>query len=344
MEFKISSQEMNILFRISGGRAINKELGLGHIYRSMNLASQLKNNNIYFLVEDYGGVIPLLIECGYRNSFPLKKRIGLDSDIKETTNLINRKKIDILIVDKYDIQTKKFVKFMRKLTKTIVIPDLKKIDYDADLVINGFIGFDNKVIKNRYGTKCLVGPAYQILNKKYEKTNYHTKKKYNILATFGGFDEHNIVDIFCQKLVNYLDKITAKIILGPVTKKTKMVESLEARYREHLEIISETKDMKKEIANAEFGICGGGITSYEFAVMGVPFAIICQYNHQIHTARAWQRRNIALNLGLPNDKTEKKLRNLLKNIADKKISIKPKRRQVVDGLGGRRAAKEILKI
>lgn len=335
---------MNILFRISGGRAFNMELGLGHIYRSMNLASQLKNNNIYFLVEDYGGVIPLLTECGYRNSFPLKKRIGLDSDIKKTTNLINRKKIDILIVDKYDIQTKKYVKFMRKLTKTIVIPDLKKIDYDADLVINGFIGFNNKVIKNRYGTKCLVGPAYQILNKKYEKTNYRTKKKYNILATFGGFDEHNIVDIFCQKLVNYLDKITAKIILGPATKKTKRIESLETRYRDHLEIISETKDMKKEIANAEFGICGGGTTSYEFAVMGVPFAIICQYNHQIHTARAWRRRNIALNLGLPNDKTEKKLRNLLKNIADKKISIKPKRRGVVDGLGGRRAAKEILKI
>ena len=48
------------MFRISGGRAFNRELGLGHVYRSINLASELKKNKIFFLIEDYGQVKKIL--------------------------------------------------------------------------------------------------------------------------------------------------------------------------------------------------------------------------------------------------------------------------------------------
>jgi len=202
----------------------------------------------------------------------------------------------------------------------------------------------NKITKNRYGSKCLLGPAYQILNKKYEKRNFSRKKKYTILGTFGGFDEKNIVEFFCHEIENYLDKITVKIILGAATKKSKKTQLLEAKYRKHLKTISSTRDLKKEISSAEFGFCAGGITTYEFAAMGVPFAIICQYKHQLKTAREWQKRKIALNLGLPSKKTKKKIQNIVKNITEGKIPIKIKGKQVVDGFGARRVAMEILKI
>jgi len=51
---------LKILFRVSGGRAKNKEYGLGHIYHAMNLAPRLKSTEIFFLVEDYGKAIDLL--------------------------------------------------------------------------------------------------------------------------------------------------------------------------------------------------------------------------------------------------------------------------------------------
>ena len=102
------TQKKNILFRVSGGRAFNKELGLGHIYRAINLALELKPDNIFFLVEDYGNVKNLLLNWGFTNIFLLQNGIKIDSDIIETTNLLHEKKIDILIVDKYDYNTKKY--------------------------------------------------------------------------------------------------------------------------------------------------------------------------------------------------------------------------------------------
>lgn len=40
---------------------------------------------------------------------------------------------------------------MRKHVKTVVISDLKKIDYQADLIVNGFIGFKNTIAKTDSG-------------------------------------------------------------------------------------------------------------------------------------------------------------------------------------------------
>jgi len=153
-----------------------------------------------------------------------------------------------------------------------------------------------------------------------------------------------VIEIFYNQLLHYLDKITTKIILGPATIKSRNVKSVESKNKKHIVIIQETKNMKKEIASAEFGICGGGLTTYEFAAMGLPFAIICQYKHQLKTAREWEKRKIALNLGLPSSRTKTKIQNLLKNISEEKIPIKPKKSFIVDGLGAKRVALEILNL
>ncbi|HJM78915.1 MAG TPA: hypothetical protein QF656_00020, partial [Nitrosopumilus sp.] len=55
----------NILIRTAGGRAKEKGLGLGHIYRVINLAEELKNNKIYFSLEDFGGAKEILKKNGY---------------------------------------------------------------------------------------------------------------------------------------------------------------------------------------------------------------------------------------------------------------------------------------
>ena len=66
-------------------------------------------------------------------------------------------------------------------------------------------------------------------NKKYQNRKFTNQKKYTILATFGGFDEHNIIPVFCKQLTKYLDRITAKIILGPATKKSKELKNIEEK-------------------------------------------------------------------------------------------------------------------
>ena len=328
-----------ILFRTSGGKAKGKELGLGHIYRSINLALFFKKSNVFFLIEDYGNVKKIFQTKNFKKISVLEKNISLVDDIKQTIDFVKNYNIDILIVDKYKTK-KKFVRELKKNVKVVVISDLKNIDYCSDLVFNGFIGFKNKSIKNKFGTKCFVGPNYQILDKIYSK-KLKLKKQYDILATFGGFDEKNISKELVKALYAYPYPIKAKIILGPATDfKISPVPTKNKKLS--LDIFKLSTNLQKDIYQSKFVICSGGITTYEISTSKIPFAIICQNNHQLITANEWKKRGIATNLGVANKQLHKKLPNLLNDIREKKLGLKNPSKNIVDGLGGKRVYDEII--
>jgi len=336
------STKLRILFRTAGGKTRNKQLGFGHIFRCINLGKQLIPNDIFFLIEDYGNVKKTLNSRGFQNVSLLKKNIGLESDIINTTKFIIKKKIDIVIVDKYCISNS-FLKKINKITKVVIITDLWKKNYQADLLINGFIGFEDSIIRNKFGIKCLLGPSYQILGKNIKRVD-SKKQKNSILVTFGGFDKQNILKLFLDCILEYLNEIKLKVILGPGNNKTKKMKMLETKYPNNFKILSQTKDMGKEISQAMFGFCSGGITSYEFAALGIPFAIICQYKHQLKTAKEWQKKGIGFNLGLPNTKTKTKIQKLLQDFVENTTVIKKNKKFYVDGRGAQRAAFNILRL
>jgi spore coat polysaccharide biosynthesis predicted glycosyltransferase SpsG len=89
-------------------------------------------------------------------------------------------------------------------------------------------------------------------------------------------------------------------------------------------------------------MCAGGVTSYEFASLGVPFAIICQYKHQRVTAKEWQNKKVAWNLGFPNKKTKMRIHKFVKYAIEGSEKNTSKGKSVVDGFGAKRVAKEIL--
>lgn len=329
---------MNILIRTSGGKAPKKELSFGHIYRTSNLVDNLQKNKIFFLIEDYGGAKEILFSKGYRNISTVRNGISLKKDIKETLEFIIKNSIDVLIIDKYRLK-QEYVKKIKKCVSTVVITDLRNIEYSADLVVNGFIGYNNKIIKNQHGSRCLLGPKYQILNKEFSKTN-RKKKKIDLLATFGGFDESNVIEKLLNALENYHKKIRTRIILGPGTLHSETIRNFEKKYKENLQVIQTTKCMHNEISSSKFGICAGGITTYEFASCGIPFGIVSQVKHQLITAREWQEKGIAFDLGLANKRTKNKIELFLELIINNQIH--PKRRQVVDGFGAKRVACEII--
>ncbi|MDE2591226.1 MAG: hypothetical protein KGL95_16330, partial [Patescibacteria group bacterium] len=148
---------LNIAFRTRGGRAPGKELGLGHVYRCINLSYFLKRNKLFFLLEDFGGARKIVRENGIKKILSLKPEINLKLDIQQTVAFIHTNKIDVLIIDSYKVKPR-YLAEVKKYVKVVLISDLRNIDYSADLVVNGFIGFDNQTLINKYGSKCLLGP------------------------------------------------------------------------------------------------------------------------------------------------------------------------------------------
>ena len=332
--------KLKILFRTSGGRAKNTQLGMGHIYRSINLAEYFKEFEKYFLIEDYGGVKKVLKEKNLENIKTIPSKISLKNDLKETTNYIIKKQIDIVVVDKFEVDSK-FIKELKKNTKIVVISDLKNINYSADLVVNGFIGYQNKIYINKNKTKFMLGPKFQILNKKYSKKISITKS-YDLLVTFGGYDENKIIELILKILIKYHDILSIKIILGPVTKKSKYIRKIEKEFP-RFKIVGKVNDLQRDINSSKFGLCGGGITTYEFANAGVPFGIIYQHKHQKITAKEWDKRKIGIDLGFPNSRITKKVDKIIQNIINEN-KVKKKNQRIVDGKGTSRVGMEIMKI
>jgi UDP-2,4-diacetamido-2,4,6-trideoxy-beta-L-altropyranose hydrolase len=333
---------LKILFRTAGGKAPKMELGLGHIFRSINLAKEFRKNDIFFLIEDYGGVKKIILKNSLKNNYYLKKGINLELDLKKTAKIIKNEKIDVLVIDHYHIQNE-YVKKMKEIVKVVVISDLEKIDFPADLVINGFVGFKNKIIKNKFNTKCLLGPKYQILKKNFDKKPSTIKKKFLILGTFGGYDEQKISEIILEELLNFDKLFYSKIILGPVSEKSKKLKQILEKKSKKIEVKTESYNMKNEILSSKFGFCTGGLTTYEFASMNVPFAIICDEKHQLKTAREWEKRKIAINLGMVKKTTKTDIKKIILQLIDNQIKLK-QGQKVVDGKGSLRVSNEIVKI
>ena len=63
----MKSRDLRILVRTAGGKTKKQELGLGHVYRTINLVSNFKKKNLFFLIEDFGGVKKLLSEREFKN-------------------------------------------------------------------------------------------------------------------------------------------------------------------------------------------------------------------------------------------------------------------------------------
>ena len=334
-------RKLNILFRVSGGRAPGKELGNGHIFRSIHLAHHFKKHNILFLLEDYGGSKKILYENGFKNIIAIQNDINLKNDISKTKKIIKNKKIDLLIHDVYKVKNE-YLKHIKKYTKTILITDLKKFKYSADLVVNGFIGFKNQRISLNDGRVRCLGPKYQILDNRFSKIK-KIKKKYELLVTFGGFDENNLTELFIEQLIKSKIKIKTRIIHGPSSKKTNEIKKLEKKYPKSFTIIP-FGDMYNEMSLAKFGLCSGGITTYEFATLGIPFAIISQLTHQTITAKVWEDAEIAINLGLNNKTTGQKITSFLENINTIQLKKNTNKHLNLNGNGGTIVYEEIMKL
>jgi len=332
---------VRVLFRTSGGIAPDKELGFGHIYRSINLAKKICGNEIFFLIEDYGNVEKLLKKNNFKRIFNLKNDLDVDLDIKETCKIIIKYSIDLVIVDKFKTKIK-FLKKINQIAKVVYVSDLNKIEYPVDLVINGFVGFENKIQFNKYDSKCLLGSKYQILNEGFTKKKLQ-KKKYDLLVTFGGFDEKNIIDLFLDCWEQLPKKISVLMILGPGTQKSNRMNKLLKKFPRKIIVKNQTSKMFEEMGKVNFGLCAGGITTYEFARMDIPFAIICQNEHQIITAREWEKKKIGKNLGMVNKNTRKKLSKYLNNIVDGDIKTKA-RKVSTDDLDSKTIIDEITKL
>jgi CMP-N-acetylneuraminic acid synthetase/spore coat polysaccharide biosynthesis predicted glycosyltransferase SpsG len=269
-----------ILFCLTGFR----EIGLGHVYNCLTIASEVLDHQIIFLVDDKS---ILAYDKISKSNFDVRMQRNTDfvEDIKEISP-------DLIINDRLDTS----VEYMKKLNslniKTINIEDLGEGAEYADIVINAIYP-EKQETKNHF-----YGPDYFCLRDEFlisDPIKIRGSIK-DVAITFGGTDPLNLTEKALHEI--YDSCVSSNIKIHVVLGLGYPDNNLDSKYPE-ASIYQNTSTISEILRKVDVAISSAGRTTYELASLGIPSIILCQ-NQRETTHFFASEENGFVQLGLGN--------------------------------------------
>ena len=259
----------NILFRADS----SCKIGIGHIMRDLVLASQYKDCNIVFATQKLNGNINHKIkEANY------KIEILKSNDIKELNILIKKLKIDLLIIDHYNIDYK-FEKKIKKKNQNLEIMSFDDTyeKHCCDILLNHNISAKKSKYKKLVPKNCELrcGSKYTLLRsefieeKKKSKKVKLLKKDMNIFIAMGGADHSNLnIDIL--KVLKGFKNIKVNVI---TTSANQNIEELKkyCKNKSWIKLYIDFHKIAKLMRKSDFAIVSPSVVVNEVYFMNLPF-------------------------------------------------------------------------
>lgn len=272
------------------------EIGTGHIYRGLSIASKLVNHEVIFLLDE---TQPLGIEIIKNNNYPYITHHSDDGDLIEK---IVEYDPDIVINDILNTNSK-YTKTLRDKGFFIVnFEDLGGGVKYAHMVFDAL--YEHKIpLQNLYS-----GHKYYILKDEF---NYQSFKEIEeevnkVLLTFGGTDPNNLTEKVLEAILesNYKNKIEIILGLGYANKK-----EIQEKYKdnERIEIYENVKNMSEHMHDADLIFTSAGRTMYEIASLGVPCICLCQNERELSHIFGNVEHGF-INLGLGSEVSKEEIR------------------------------------
>ena len=281
----------NIAINVIG----SAEVGLGHVYRCLTLASNLVEHRLVFLVKHGNDLARKIIS---RNNYSVVEYRSFE-EINE--------RYDILINDILDT-TADEVLVMRSFADRIVnFEDLGSGPLKADATINAL--YESKVNSN---VNVFYGKDYYCLRSDFvvaSKLLARVKRmqsKKTCLLTFGGSDPSHLT-LRVLKLLDTSNFQRIIVVVGPGNNDWNEIQSL-VKYLPNVDLFVDVKNMAELILEADFAITSGGRTCFELASMIVPSIVI--YQNERETLHTFMNEDTGFKvLGLGREIDDDRIRN-----------------------------------
>ena len=300
-------KKQTIVFRVDG----DNEIGLGHIYRMITLASRMVfNHNIIFLMDYH--TKRLGIEKVKEYNYPIITFEG------ENALFRNLEKInpDIVINDILDTSKGYILKLKNGGHFVVNFENLGDGTEFADLVINALYENSYPPENHYYGYKyvCLRDDFFIFSKKEIQK------EVKEILITFGGADPNNLTMRTLKSVEKLnLKDIFIKVVLGlGYSSREELNNYVNALKKEGftVDVKENVKMMAKEMYNVDIVITSNGRTIYEVASIGTPCISISQNEREVrhlfvHNSRCVMDLGIAYNVS--EDNIASAIRELIEN-------------------------------
>ena len=262
------------------------EIGTGHIYRCLSIASKLVFHEVlFFLSEEH----ELGINIVNNNNYPFKLYDGKDELLK----LIDNYHPQLVINDFLDTDQKYMTTLKNKGYFVVNFEDMGPGAKEANLVFNALYEGTDLNNENMY-----YGYKYYILKDEFyfQPKKIITKEVNNILITFGGTDPNNFTEKVLDSILstNYKGKIN--VILGLGYKK---FEEIITKYESYplIQIYRNVSNISEFMFKADLIFTSAGRTMYEVCSLGIPTICLCQNERELTHVFA-NENNGFINMGL----------------------------------------------
>ncbi|GAB2545043.1 UDP-2,4-diacetamido-2,4,6-trideoxy-beta-L-altropyranose hydrolase [Gracilibacillus alcaliphilus] len=346
---------MQIVFRADA----STEIGSGHIQRCLTLADQLAaaGADCCFIMRKLPGDMREFVEeKGYpvyvidqANSFTEK------SDASATQAIIAAlfRKVDLLIVDHYQIAKAWEEQAAMSVQKLMVIDDLANREHACHILLdqNYYTNYQQRYAQLVPATcQLLLGPKYLLLRPEFYQADtklYQTEAVKKLLIFFGGSDPTNETEKILRALKNTKLGLNFQVdvVIGASNPKLNSIRQLclETSATLHVQI----DYMARLIRGADFAFGAGGMAMWERGYLLLPSAVTAVAENQKQAVLDAEQQNLIMYLGCHQQVTVEDYQNCLRKIADDPMPVNQIKRNLArffkqDKLEEVSLAKEIL--
>lgn len=359
---------LRVAIRADGG----KNVGMGHIMRCISLANAFRKagHYVYFFTKYDMGIELITQEKFEVIRMPSKDTLTegffygnaeqLVSEANMILTLLHQYKIDILIVDSYNITNHYFLTLRPYVSCLVYIDDENKATYPVHTLINGnvtaaYLGYrkynDDQVL--------LLGPQYNMIRDEFK--NIVTKgirdQVAEIMITTGGSDPYHITEkllsIFLKN--DCFDNIRFNVLVGGGFTTSQELIRLSQNH-DHVMLYSTAvvdasgfmrhAAISEMMLRSDIAIAAGGSTLYEFAACGVPVLAFILADNQRFLVEKMAQLGYIIDLGWHYQLCEERIVGCIKSVMNDyaaRVSMSVKGLELVDGLGTERIVKELTK-
>jgi spore coat polysaccharide biosynthesis predicted glycosyltransferase SpsG len=328
----VINAEPRVLIRADGSHA----LGMGHIYRTLNLADALCSwAKVSFLTRE-----DVVAAAKLSEKYPTET--ARDDD--EEYAIIRAARPDVIIVDKLNTDAT-YMKKLKNLSRVLVsFDDCGKGVYETDLAFNVLYHCDTPH-KTNSKTRFFTEPSYAIINPRFSEAHRRkTREPLRILVTLGGADTLGLTPGVIETLDSLPEEFVITAVIGPAFKHYTELEKAIAGCTRRVDVRFNVSDMWNVMGESDLAISAGGNTLFELAATGTPAVVLCEELFEVETADRMMKSGTCENLGYSKQVDSERLRQTTQrmiNDQDKRKKMGLAGKKLIDGHGPERVSEII---
>jgi spore coat polysaccharide biosynthesis predicted glycosyltransferase SpsG/CMP-N-acetylneuraminic acid synthetase len=263
------ANRLKICIRVDGA----KNLGFGHLYRSIAIAQNIHAHEICFITRNDGDY-----ELGYNflkdHHYPI---IKVDSN-EDFVQKLKEIRPDIIINDILDTK-EKYVSSLKDFGSFVVnFEDLGEGNRFADIVVNDLYPDLYPQQNHWYGVEhAILNPNFELVDPR----SIPTDKVEHILIAYGGTDPANLTNKAISALITLGYDYETTIILGPGHSHFEQVMQRSKLLKGNVRLFQNVSNMAVLMKEADLALTSAGRTVTELMTVGVPTITMCQNNREM---------------------------------------------------------------